>query len=105
MGIYWFCLQSGKVLAGEKYDSIKTSFFDVETRKYACQDETIKQKECNYIVEGEEFDIFINNLQCDNQYQASHPGESSTTFEDSFNNELADKTMDKILLLVSLLRI
>ena len=79
-------LQSGKVLASEKYDNIKASFFDVETRNYACEDETIKQKEWNYIVEGEAFDIFINNLQNDNQIQASNPGATSTTFEKSFNN-------------------
>ena len=38
-------LQSGKVLASEKYDSIKASFFDVETRNYACPYETMEQKE------------------------------------------------------------
>ena len=83
-------LQSGKVLAGEKYDNIKASFFDVETRNYACEDETIKQREWNYIVEGEAFDIFINNLQYDNQYQASNPGATSKTFEESFNNSDLD---------------
>ena len=79
-------LQSGKVLASEKYDGIKASFFDVETRIFARPNETIEQKEWNYIVEGEAFDIFINNLQYDNQYQASNPGATSKTFEESFNN-------------------
>ena len=69
-------------------DNIKASFFDVETRNYACEDETIKQREWNYIVEGEAFDIFINNLQYDNQYQASHPGETSTSFENSFKESM-----------------
>ena len=79
-------LQSGKVLASEKYDNIKASFFDVETRNYARPNVIPEQKEWNYIVEGEAFDIFINNLQYDNQYQASHPGATSKTFEESFNN-------------------
>ena len=43
-----------------------------------------------YIVEGEAFDIFINNLQYDNQYQASNPGLTSKTFEESFNNTVLD---------------
>lgn len=63
-----------------------SNFQTWETRIFARPNETIEQKEWNYIVEGEAFDIFINNLQYDNQYQASHPGATSKTFEESFNN-------------------
>ncbi|MGN1295915.1 MAG: hypothetical protein ACI4U5_05850, partial [Bacilli bacterium] len=83
-------LSSGKELATDKYSMVKSTFFDAETRNYIDASGTYAQSEWNYIVEGEAFDIFINNLQLDNQIQEANPGEVSTKFEKSF----IDPTLD-----------